>query len=296
MIVPPVFGPTMRRIAIVCGLLLMMSALVAAFASGQDRGVAYTRSPPGPHPWALKPGVKITPASRSVTITYSEGGPCFQDEGVDVQETADAVTITKFSSTIGGFDGTYYVAISCPTPGPTERIVGLDAPLGSRVILDGSSTPPVQRYPGAGAAKPDSISDAYARLHRRGLPISFRRAFALDSESRYATYVTGVRRVRRHGRKVLKVRLGQRAVPLPQDQPVVTTPDLMPNFVGRPLSAAVTWADTRGVRWTAGTPPRIVASKRPTLLGNYAVVKQRPTTATPVSAQSQLLQFTVRIR
>jgi hypothetical protein len=268
----------MRRIAIACGLLLMVSAIVAAFAQGQNGAVTFTTTPPAPQAWALKKGVAITPASRSVTITYYTGGPCFQDAGVDVQQSAGAVTITKLSSSIAGtIEGSYGIAVpSCPTPAPAERIVGLDAPLGSRVILDGSTSPPTQRYPVPATPAPDSIADAYARLHRKGLPITFDRAFALTSESRYTTTVTSMSRARHHGHRVLEAHITQVAAPAPDRSVGNGDPDPVPDFRGRTLGTAVRWADARDIIWSAGTPPRIVRSRRPTLLANYEVTKQKP--------------------
>ncbi|HEU0318145.1 MAG TPA: hypothetical protein VFR49_12490, partial [Solirubrobacteraceae bacterium] len=117
---------------------------------------------------------------------------------------------------------------------------------------------------------------AYARLHRLGLRLAIPQSFSLRSlclaSPRAQSPAPGARvapgaavTVRR-----LTCALGSPAGPSQAAAAVV------PDFRGRPASAAVGWAERNGLYWELDRLPPLRPSTRGGLLANYVVTGQSP--------------------
>ncbi|MEA2354346.1 MAG: hypothetical protein QOD61_475 [Solirubrobacteraceae bacterium] len=118
------------------------------------------------------------------------------------------------------------------------------------------------------------LIDGYHRLHRAGLTMSIPERFSLAalclaSPSRQSP-APGTRVPPGTGVTVRGLRCAM-ASPAGRDRSAV-----VPDFVGRPASAAVAWAKRAGLYWELGRLPPLRPSRRAELLDSYVVTGQTP--------------------
>lgn len=125
---------------------------------------------------------------------------------------------------------------------------------------------------------------AYARLHRAGLRVRFDRSFSAGSLFCLPTIAQqsprAGRRVRRGGVVTLRAqppRCGAASPAVPTGQLPAAK---VPAFAGRPVSAAVAWAERHRLYWEVDRLPPLTAGTASGLLGNYRVSRQRPRAGT----------------
>jgi hypothetical protein len=126
------------------------------------------------------------------------------------------------------------------------------------------------------------LTAAYARLHRAWLRVSFPALYegtggllgcdpTIAAQDPAAGTVTA-------GDRTVALTAGPRRCGL--GSPGVPTGRLpsavVPDFVGKPLTTAVSWAETHELYWDAAKLPPLVAARAPTLLANYRVTEQTP--------------------
>jgi len=119
-----------------------------------------------------------------------------------------------------------------------------------------------------------SVIEAYERLHRAGLLVAIRNGFTAAS-----LYAPGAaRQVPRSGRRVPAgsvVSIGTSFGPI--GSPAVSGASaVVPDFAGRTVTAAVTWAGQAGLFWEVRNVPPLPPSGRAHLFDNYVVVRQQP--------------------
>jgi hypothetical protein len=142
---------------------LAVAALVVSAAACGGETSASDRAPVKTSAW-LDPGTVLSAATVALDLV-TEGGACagadhLRDrtvwDHVDVQETADAVTVLAYTR----IDDPIGAGGSCADVGlRLQTHVSLSAPLGARTLLDGACTPPiplvVQGTPSAECHRPD---------------------------------------------------------------------------------------------------------------------------------------------
>jgi hypothetical protein len=121
---------------------------------------------------------------------------------------------------------------------------------------------------------------AYLKLHAGGLSVTFTRPFSVDWSYECAPVVVGsVPRagidVRRGSTVSLLVRIPFCAAASP-GLPVGTLPSYrVPDFIGKPLTAAIAWIQHRNLYWAA-TIPSLRTGDAASLFANYTITAQRP--------------------
>jgi hypothetical protein len=125
----------------------------------------------------------------------------------------------------------------------------------------------------------EDLPYAYLKLHAAGLSVTFTRSFSLDWSSECMPVV--VRSIPRAGARVRRgsvVTLITRIPGCGLASPftvVGTRPRRVPDFVGKPLTAAIHWIQRRHLFWAA-TIPQLRAGDAFSLFGNYTVGAQSP--------------------
>jgi hypothetical protein len=124
------------------------------------------------------------------------------------------------------------------------------------------------------------LNDAYARLHRAGLRVSYPKSFsegAFACEPIIGHESPAARSLASAGVAITLTAgpptCGASSPGLPTGRLPSAT---VPNFASRPLSAAVHWAEKRRFYWEADKLPPLVGARASKLLGNYQVTGQRP--------------------
>jgi beta-lactam-binding protein with PASTA domain len=126
----------------------------------------------------------------------------------------------------------------------------------------------------------EDLPHAYLKLHAAGLSVAFTLPFSLDWSYECVPLVVGsVPRagadVRRGSAVSLRVRIPGCGAASPA-VPVGRLPSYrVPDFVGKPLTAAIAWIQHRNLYWAARIPP-LRAGDAATLFANYTVTAQRP--------------------
>ncbi len=138
--------------------------------------------------------------------------------------------------------------------------------------LRGSGAVPVTRG--------EDLPRAYLKLHAVGLSVTFTRPFSLDWSYECVPLVVGsVPRagaaVRRGSAVSLLLRIPGCSVASP-GVPVGRLPSYrVPDFIGKPLTAAIAWIQHRNLYWAATIPP-LRAGNAASLFANYTITRQRP--------------------
>jgi hypothetical protein len=137
-----------------------------------------------------------------------------------------------------------------------------------RVAGSAARVPAVQGLP---------IEQAYDRLHHAGFRVSFQGRLSLPPAT--AAVTRQAPRAGGYARRgsIVKLRLavpptGAGSPAVPNELKEFTVPD----FHGRPVLAAVEWAESSQLQWEASLPP-LSAGGAARLLDNYAVDRQEPT-------------------
>lgn len=127
-----------------------------------------------------------------------------------------------------------------------------------------------------------NLDAAYARLHRAGLRVSYRRSFSAGSALDIC-WPTIERQSTRAGQKVSEGAVVELFAQPPQCSvgspgvPVGRLPSAkVPNFVGQPISDAAAWAQRHDLYWQTDQLPPLEAGDVPRLLDNYRVTGQQP--------------------
>ena len=140
-----------------------------------------------------------------------------------------------------------------------------------------------RRLRGSGAVpvtRGEDLPHAYRKLHAAGLSVTFTLPFSLDWSGECVPLVTGsVPRagadVRRGSAVSLLMRIPGCGVASP-GVPVGRLPShRVPDFIGKPLTAAIAWIQHRNLYWAATIPP-LHAGDAATLFANYTITRQRP--------------------
>lgn len=189
-----------------------------------------------------------------------------------------------------------FVFNRAPTPlgahAPTGSVLTLIVDAATRQVTDSGLS---NRYPDLSRLGPVStdlrrvavpgvigldLNRAYAHLHRAGLRVSFPHSFSAGSFACapiIAKENPAARALVAAGSTVtLTARPPSCGVASP-GVPVGRLPSAkVRDFIGGPLSAAMSWAKKHQLYWEADKVPRLVRADAKTLLGNYRVTGQRP--------------------
>ncbi len=125
----------------------------------------------------------------------------------------------------------------------------------------------------------DELPHAYLKLHAAGLSVTFTRSFSLDWSYKCVPLV--VRTIPAAG---TDLRRGSVVSVLTRIPPcglaslftvVGVRPRRVPDFIGKPLTAAVHWTQRRDLFWAA-TIPALRAGDASSLFADYTITAQRP--------------------
>jgi len=125
----------------------------------------------------------------------------------------------------------------------------------------------------------EALPLAYLKLHAAGLSVTFTRSFSLDWSSECMPVV--VRSIPRAGARVRRGSVVTLVTKIPGcglASPFTVAgirPRRVPNFVGKPLTAAIHWIQRRHLFWAA-TIPSLRAGDASSLFANYTITAQRP--------------------
>jgi hypothetical protein len=100
----------------------------------------------GPGAWELAPGAGPTPETTTLTVLVTELA-CASGQSAEGRVTEPALAYDGASVTIYFAVETLPGNHTCQGNPPLAAEVELAEPLGERVLLDGSTYPPVQRWP-----------------------------------------------------------------------------------------------------------------------------------------------------
>lgn len=126
----------------------------------------------------------------------------------------------------------------------------------------------------------EDLPHAYLKLHDAGLSVTFTRPFSLDWSYECVPLVAGSvpgadAAVTRGSAVSLLLRIPPCGVASP-GVPVGKLPSYRaPDFIGKPLTAAIAWIQHRNLYWAATIPP-LHAGNAASLFANYTITRQRP--------------------
>ncbi len=147
----------------------------------------------------------------------------------------------------------------------------------------GAAARPAGAWSGRWVAVPrvagrDDVIAAYARLRRAGLRTAIPASFSIGSLCRPSA---GTQAPAAGARVASGATVVLRQLRCPVGSPGGGYGQaVVPNLVGRSVSAAVRWAEAAGLYWQLDRAPPLRSSVRPALLDNYVVTAQLPVAGT----------------